>query len=453
MAQNSNIRIRRLDDGTLFRIFNSAFEAGSSALEAARDAKKLSGSDCAIGFDFDTVLPWKLTEEDLENADPGQYALGTISLSFEGTYQVNRQQRQSRVYFAVSRGTGDSLTDTLTISSSVHGSEMRGDGEQSVQRSIHRALSKVMQPVAPEDGGLVSSLSNISQAFETTYQRIALELSGAVAAVSKERAEQITEFQEERKRLQEEIAVERDEILAAANQANERERAELKDEKQRLAEEWKKLETSSHKDARRKQFQALQDDLRKSIGRPVTDTGQRLTRLLVFFALMCAGVYAGYFAYLSFDVANFEASVVSPAESGSSLTAAVLLVLRSALLTAASLSAFVGAAAWLRYFYNRDMQAQEELLRFRNDMARASWVMDAALEIRKEHDEEIPPEWINGVTQGLFAASKRETLEEGAQALAALMGLSASASFGPGGPQVQLSRKGRKAISGAVDEA
>jgi hypothetical protein len=114
------------------------------------------------------------------------------------------------------------------------------------------------------------------------------------------------------------------------------------------------------------------------------------------------------------------------------------------------LASFLGAAAWLRYFYNRDVQAQEELRRFRNDMARASWVMDAALEIRKEHNETIPPEWIVGVTQGLFAARKKETLEEGAQALSALLGLSASATFGPSGTTVELNRKGGKAIAAAL---
>ncbi|MEP3330726.1 hypothetical protein [Sedimentitalea sp.] len=96
------------------------------------------------------------------------------------------------------------------------------------------------------------------------------------------------------------------------------------------------------------------------------------------------------------------------------------------------------------------MQTQEEMRRFRNDMARASWVMEAALEIRKEHNEEISPEWISGVTEGLFAATKKEGLQEGAQALAALMGLSAGANIGPNGMEVQLSRKGRKAIADAA---
>ena len=79
--------------------------------------------------------------------------------------------------------------------------------------------------------------------------------------------------------------------------------------------------------------------------------------------------------------------------------------------------------------------------------------MDAALEIRKEHNEEIPREWIAGVTEGLFASNKRDKIEEGAQALAALMGLSASASVGPGGTTVELGKKGGKAIAEAARES
>jgi hypothetical protein len=81
-------------------------------------------------------------------------------------------------------------------------------------------------------------------------------------------------------------------------------------------------------------------------------------------------------------------------------------------------------------------------------MARASWVMDAALEIRKEHGETIPPEWLAGVTKDLFSNGKsKNDVEVGAQALAALLGLSASASFGPGGTSVELGKKGAKTIS------
>lgn len=85
-------------------------------------------------------------------------------------------------------------------------------------------------------------------------------------------------------------------------------------------------------------------------------------------------------------------------------------------------------------------------------MARASWVVDAALEIRKEHNETFPPEWITGVTEGLFAAQKKDTLEEGAQALAALVGLSASTSIGPNGTTVEIGKKGGKALLAAAKD-
>ncbi|MEP1480280.1 hypothetical protein [Sulfitobacter sp.] len=300
-----------------------------------------------------------------------------------------------------------------------------------------------MQPVAPEDGGLIPTLSNLSEAFNTTYQRIAEELSDAVASVSKERTAQITEFEAERKRLQEVVAIEKASVLKDARAEIEMQKEDLAKEKRRISEEWLKLEVSSHKDSRRKQFELLQDNLKQDLLEPLADRGLRKTRWAVFVALVFAGFGAGFFSYISIvaQPANLETTAgwVFPA-------------IRSLVLTFASLASFLGAAAWLRYFYIRDFQAQEELRRFRNDMARASWVMDAALEIRKEHDEEIPPEWIDGVTEGLFSSQKKDALEDGAQALAALLGMSASASFGPNGTSVELGKKGAKAIATAAKD-
>lgn len=451
MANPTQFQIKRLDDATLYRVLKAAEKAGNSSLEEARESGTLKGRSHTIKLAWNTLLPWQLTDNELQNAEAGQYVLGRASLSFTAKVPVGNQDKNDTVSFEFSRAEGNSLHDIIAIRSNNQNNAMDGEGEQAVQRAIHRSLSVVLQPVAPEDGGLIPTLTNLSQAFDTTYSRIASELSTAVRTVSQERADQINEFQEERQKLRKEVSKERDALLKTTRKTLDAERTELEAERLEIKDERAKLEISSHKDARRKQFNELQASLGESLSAPVIDKGLSAARWAVFIALLIAGTAAGYFAYLSFNVATWEAAIPSSAVDRFSTT--LMLILRSVILTAASLVAFFGAAAWMRYFYNRDLQSQEEMRRFRNDMARASWVMEAALEIRKEHNEEIPPEWIAGVTEGLFTASKKESIQEGAQALAALMGLSAGANIGPNGLEVQLSRKGRKQIAEAAAES
>lgn len=451
MANATEFLIKRLDDATIFSLLKAAEEAGNEALSQARNDGTLSGKTHELKLVYNSLLPWRMSDDDFRESGEGQYALGRASLRFTSITTDRNQQRSDTVTFEIYRGVPDRLNDNFSINVSNQYGTMNGDGEQSVQRTIHKSLSIILRPLVPEDGGLIPTLSNLSEAFDTTYRRIANELSLAVESVSRERASQLTEFQEERKKLREEMLSERESLLRTAKEAIELEKNEIEKERLDIEQKRARLEISSHKDARRKQFSELQETLKTSLASPIVDNKLNAVRWAVFSALILSGGAAAFFAYLSFNFATWEAAIPSSAVDRFSTT--LMLVLRSVILTVASLISFFGAAAWMRYFYNRDLVALEEMRRFRNDMARASWVMEAALEIRKEHDEEIPPEWIRGVTEGLFAASKKESLQEGAQALAALMGLSAGANIGPNGVEVQLSRRGRKAIAEAANEA
>jgi hypothetical protein len=395
-------------------------------------------------------LPWEISPEEIRTASAPEFSLGQANLRL--SLKVPNQQNpiNESVTFKFSRGDSESLTDSFLISYDSQRNALGGAGEQAIQRAIHRILSVMLQPVAPEDGGLLPTLSNLSQAFDSSYRRILKELSDAVESVSRERAAQLSEFQSERKKLREEISAEREEIVKNAQDAIETERNELAQQQRELENERSKLEISSHKDARRKQFYDLQNSLNASLEAPVADRGLRLTRWAIFLALLLSGMAAGAFAFMSFNMASWEAAV--PPSTTDRFSLSIILILRSSLLSLASLASFVGAAAWLRYFYNRDLQAQEEMRRFRNDMARASWVMEASLEIRKEHNEEIPLEWISGVTEGLFSSKGTDHMDEGARALAAIMGMSAGAKVGANGLELELSRKGRRAIADAAED-
>jgi len=440
----SEIRVRRTDDATLCRFFKAAKDAGNRALSEIKEKNiEIEGSNHKINLVFTTGLPWEPSEQDLAEAPAGQFAIQRVTLQFEVS-QSSQQGKQNRYnLFTVKRDGTNMICDTFTIEQN-NPNILTSEGAKIVQRDMHQEISTLLGPISPEDGSLIPTLSNLAESFATTYQRISSELSNVVIKVNEERTQQINEFKEERKRLREEIARERNEILDAAEKKVAQQREEIEDEERKITQERGQLDISRHKDARRRQFQKLQSDLTDMMQKPVASRELQATRWAVFISVILAGVVAGFYAYGSI-VAGI--AMESTSDNGRWIFTAI----RSSIFTLASLASFYGAAAWLRYFYVRDLQSQEELQRFKNDMARASWVMDAALEIRKEHDEQIPPEWLTGVTEGLFSRGHgRSTDEEGAEALGALLGLSASARLGPDGLSLDLSKKGRREIAEAA---
>lgn len=458
MANEINYNVKRIDDKSVFEFFKKAESAGERSLEIANETSlQFLGHTPTIELELRSGLPWELEESDLENAPAEQFALERAALTYSCERKRNSREETSTITFSYQRSDSGNLLDQLIIRTHDAGWALSGDAEQSIIRSIHLALSPILQPVAPEDGGLIPTLSNLSASFASSYSRISEELSKATKKLNEERASQRDEISSERIALKAEIAKERAELDLVAKEKLDAEREQLESERQALDKARSLLDAGSHKDARRKQFDALQTELRETLSEPITDFQLRLNRMLVFFALLSAGVAAGTLAYASLTGGSLaDALLRSPVTPISEIKDAtepdlgIVAVVRSILLSFASLSGFFGAAAWMRYFYIKDMQAQEEIRRFRNDMARASWVMEAALEIRKEHDEKIPEVWIQGVTEGLFSSKGGDKIDEGAQALAALLGLSASASFGSDGPKVELGKSGAKAVAKAA---
>ncbi|MDG1456302.1 MAG: hypothetical protein P8Q92_00060, partial [Pseudoprimorskyibacter sp.] len=97
---------------------------------------------------------------------------------------------------------------------------------QTVVKAIHQSVSSILAPVAPEDGGLIPTLGNLAQGFDTTYQRISVELSDAVKKVHNQGAQQRAELASERERLYTQLAQEKADWKDAATKELETARAE-----------------------------------------------------------------------------------------------------------------------------------------------------------------------------------------------------------------------------------
>lgn len=82
------------------------------------------------------------------------------------------------------------------------------------------------------------------------------------------------------------------------------------------------------------------------------------------------------------------------------------------------------------------------------DLKRASWIIEAILEVQAEKKGGLPDEWIAGVTKGLFDLDRHKASDDDAlQAIAALVSFSASVQEGPDGFQIQLDKKNARRLS------
>ena len=274
-------------------------------------------------------------------------------------------------------------------------------------------------------------------------------------------------------------------MLASLNdaiKANEEKRAEIEatyeeKEKERLEAHKKaleeleakeaKLQLQSYKAERRRIIQQMTDDSTASLHKAMAPKGAIRARWAVFFAALGLSLLAAGFAYQSifqFGVteeiiaritpqlrSNVDANAVGDIVSNALGATNWFLIARSILSSLVAIGGLVYAASWLRNFYNAEVATAREIDRFNTDLVRASWIIETILEVKHEHDGEIPEAWIDGVTRGLFDNSGRnEAVDEGAQALRALMGFTASASFGPDGPKFDIGRRDARKLAKAA---
>ncbi|MEN8894059.1 hypothetical protein [Planktotalea arctica] len=232
-----------------------------------------------------------------------------------------------------------------------------------------------------------------------------------------------------------------------------------------IEEERAKLQLQSYKAERRRIMQKLTDGNAAKLRKAMAPREAILSRWAVFGAALLVSTFAAIFAYESLSLLNVgdvlgDKVIAAVKEAGideKSIRLGIsdalgptnwFLIVRSVISSIVAIGGLVYAASWLRSFYTSEVAASREIDKFNHDLVRASWIIETILEVTHEHEGEIPSEWIQGVTRGLFEShGTNEALDEGAQALRALMGFTASASFGPEGPKVDIGRRDAKKLA------
>lgn len=321
---------------------------------------------------------------------------------------------------------------------------------QQLVKEVNQLISALDLP-HPErrPGEDETALRELIRGFGATHRQMLHTLNESIAANEKRRVELDAE------------SAEKDLARSAAHETAVND----------LAREREKLQLQSYKSERRRIMQDITDAEALKRRRDLAPRGSTRARWAVFLSAILLGVISFGLTYQSItemnaDSITMRATVEAMSVAGRSeeemtrlrdaLSTAInsqgntnwFLIVKSVLSSIVGVAAFAYAAQWLRTFYDGEIAAARAVDQFNHDLVRASWVIETVLEVKQEHESDVPQEWIEGVTRGLFADSgARSSTDEGIQALKALLGFSASASFGPEGPQVELNRKGAKRLA------
>ncbi|WP_425050500.1 hypothetical protein [Psychromarinibacter sp. S121] len=437
MSQET-FRVRRLDDAALYSLFHDAEQAALTASEG-------SGVELDLTFAGFSVLG---RLDFSENApEPGNYNIKRANLNLRVRIKDGRNEQQSSVSVTVDRGSETEL-DTLSINASGNNqSPWQSDPGRASIAAAFNVLSQVIKPNDADPGTAIGQLTNFADNIDRSFRGFTKGVEETLQKLADQRTEEQERLAADRERMRAELSQERDAMLSQARAEIEEARRTLKEREDSLQEREADLLIKSHKDARRQLFDQLQEDLQESVRIPSHGASVTWSRWLIFLGLTGGGIAATLMALNATPSDALVATVAGPIDLWP-------IYLKQTIWGIAALGAFAGGIQWLRHFYTRDLRVAEDYERFRHDMARASWVIEAALEMQKEHEIDVPERWLTNVTEGLFQkTSASSAVDDGQQALAALLAFSSSVKAGPNGLEVDLGKRGTRKIASAASNS
>lgn len=250
--------------------------------------------------------------------------------------------------------------------------------------------------------------------------------------------------------------------LEEKSRADEEERRKQFEESiERINEEREALRRQSHMAERRSIASSISaiNDTRKAVGFLPKSANQ--FRWAVFFGALALSALSGYFSAIwlqaaySFSDAKeiitklgtagpeavLERNVIEAASTAYSVSF-WLSTTKSLVGSIVSICALIFAVNWARRSYYDDAGFSREVEQHGLDVARASWVIETLLEVQHEHKGQVPEQWIDAVTRGLFSSQQKNEKDNSAsEALAALLSFSAGAKISSNGTEISLGKR------------
>lgn len=263
----------------------------------------------------------------------------------------------------------------------------------------------------------------------------------------------VRDAEEARLRTEDELAQRRAKQAVEAEEERAKIAAEAEAARQKIAEEdealairKKDIDDRSHTHARRQMREAITSELKARQQRPSASNGTALLRIIIVIVCVAISALLGALALTSSrEIFVFIAS-------GKPLGAAFYAIVgRGALLTLGTVGVGGYLLNFLRKLHDEDLRAERDLERYLYDVDRASWAIETVLEAQRRDGEEepieIPQEWVQGVTRGLFQrAESRDPEEASLAAMGSIFNFAAEAELGPGGTKIKFNKPGIRAL-------
>jgi hypothetical protein len=420
---NKLMSIPRINDQIalhLFRSMHSKHAATSFYLDIA-------GLD---GIDLLTKLDAEKTRT-IERLDvPGSYLIFSLSLGYPGfsiTYTRGGDPNRK-----------NTLVDDLAVNMNGQQDAFPSDKRLDLLGIINRFLAE-RDMVANDSGEGDDSVTALDMTYRSTILKLENKFAEQIAKITSWTVDQADAYEKRKLELAEETKIERA-LLFSDYEAKE---SALKGRANELDDLRKKLDDRDYMHARRAIRGELQEIVKAREEKFTLTSNTRNLRLpvhlamilLLFFLIALNGVLFEQLSKL--DLAAIPMTVLA------------WLLVKQGLAAAAFVGSIFYYIRWMNRWFEQHSAAEFLLKQFQLDIDRASWVVETALEWRRDQKTEIPTPLLEGITRNLFserdAGPDRGTAAD--DLASALVGNASQVKLKLGGNEVSLDRKGLVGLS------
>jgi len=413
---NIKSAVPRLDDKALLALFRE--------LQAMQPPSSMSLQ--AAGLDsVDLINPGdkKRTVDELER-EPGRYLIIRINLGYQhfNIYYIRNQEpgRLSPFY------------DEIEIQHTENQPGLALEARIALLNHLNRKVT--LGGVNKRDELAAKSIEDLQAIYHSTILKLETSFAQQIEKITNWTVEQTATFEQEKLKLAAETATERERL----SKEHESKLEALRNDAEALEQRRKDLDDRDYMHARRGTLSELRKRiLERQQKFTLTPETTRLRMpihialIVLILALLGANAVTAT-TLLGLDVGKAEWPVLAWAFAKQSILTIVLV------------GALFFYVRWMNRWFEQHASAEFLLKQFELDINRASWVVETAMEWRRDQQSEIPSSLLEGVTRNLFAYADTSSQDHTAadDLASALVGNASQLKLKVGDSELNFDRKG-----------
>lgn len=418
---NTKSAVPRLDDQTVLALFRE-LQGMQSPSTMSLQAAGLDSVDLLNPGDKQRTL------DELAKV-PGRYLITRIHIGYQHlNISYARNQDASRL---------SPFYDEVEITHNENQGGLDLGTRMALLDHVDRKLR--LGGVGQRDELAAKSIDDLQAIYHSTVLKLETSFAQQIEKITNWTVEQTSAFEKEKLKLAEETAAERERL----SKEHESKLETLRHDAEALEQRRKDLDDRDYMHARR----GTLGELRKRILErqqkfTLTPETTRLRMpihialIVLILALLGANAVTAT-TLLSLDVGKADWPVLAWAFA------------KQSILTIALVGALFFYVRWMNRWFEQHASAEFLLKQFELDINRASWVVETAMEWRRDQQSEIPAPLLEGVTRNLFAYGDSSPQEHTAadDLASALVGNASQLKLKIGGNEVNFDRKGLSGLA------